>query len=654
MLAAMLPARASAAQITIVRDRFGVPHVYGATAADVSYGAGYALAQDRLWQMHVFRMVAKGRLSHLLGSLYASNDKVIRFWTYTAAERAERFATYPADIRENLTAFVAGANAYIAEVRADPARKLPLEFAQFGEPLDDWTLDDSLAMADYLIYTFGSGGGSEVNNLSILQQLKAKFGDEAGAAAFDDIVWTNDPDAPASIPEGFDWHANDSRARPEADAKTLHEDARLGMIEIDKVAGSAAGVSGLTQDAIARIPVSPHVLRDIEALTALDDPFSELFIKFGSNAQIAGPDVTDTGNTMGTAGPQVGLFVPQALTDFGLHSADGKLDATGMTFAGAGPAVLIGRGRGYHWTTTTGASDITDTFVEKLHPENQRLYLFNPDPSDPSQARWENMKCRTEVYAIKGVQFDTQEICRTRHGPVLSWDVANGVAYAARYAWFNREGGTIEGFFRYNEARSIEDFATFSNLLASNHNMFYTDDQGSIGYWHPGNFPVRAPGDLRLPFSGTGEQEWRGLLKAQQTPHAVYVHGDGDPNDFSRQWLANWNNKPAVDWDRENGWGAFDRTKSLIEALDPATPVADPWGGTINGDGKISWQDLNANLRYGAYRDFNADFIQRFLPAAGANANEQRALDACKGYNGAIYDDNGDGFVDSNCYTILN
>ncbi|HVL33967.1 MAG TPA: penicillin acylase family protein, partial [Actinomycetota bacterium] len=228
ILAGMLPARASS-EIRIVRDRFGVPHVYGETAKDVSYGAGYALAQDRLWQMHIFRLVAKGRLSHLLGPVIVAGDKTVRFWTYTAAERARRFETYPEDIKENMRAFAAGVTAWMNEVRKDPARLMPFEFAHFGEPLVDWAVDDSVAMSDYLIYTFGSGGGSELRNLSDLQALIKKFGESEGAKVFDDLVWTNDPDAPLTIPEDFDWRNSPSHARPEADEKGLTADARISL-----------------------------------------------------------------------------------------------------------------------------------------------------------------------------------------------------------------------------------------------------------------------------------------------------------------------------------------------------------------------------------------------------------------------------------------
>lgn len=646
LVTALMPAGAAGSPVRIVRDRFGVPHVFGATAEDVAYGAGYALAQDRLWQMHIFRLVAKGRLSHLLGPLIVSGDKNVRFWTYTAAERARRFETYPTDLKKWWLAWVEGINAWMAEVRKDPAGKMPFEFVEFGEPLEDWAIDDSLAMSDYLIYTFGSGGGSEVRNLADLQAYIAKFGDAEGRKVWGDQIWINDPGAPLSIPADFDWRSSPSHARAVADLKTLEPDARISTPDGQKIASLAMNVKPLSsQDVLGRIPVTDEVLADIDALDQGRSMLEKMFFTFGSNAQIVAPHRTATGNTALQAGPQVGHFLPEALSDFGMHSADGEIDATGMTFAGVGPAVLIGRGKGYNWTTTTGASDITDTFVEKLNPADSRQYLFDPDAGGPEPARWERMECRTETYAQKGVPFDSQEICRTRHGPVLSFDVAGGVAYAARYSWFNREGGTVEGFFRYNQVRSLEDFATYANLLASNHNMFYADDQGNIGYWHPGNFPRRAPGDLRLPFVGTGEQEWQGLLTAAEVPHAV---------NLPRGWLANWNNKPAIDWDRENGWGAVHGVQVFLNNLDASNaPLADPWGGVINADKEVSWEDLNANIRYAAFRDFNADFMQGFLPPAGSNATEEKALQVLRDYNGFIYDANGDKKVDSAGYTIL-
>ncbi len=632
LIAALVPARA-ASEITIVRDAFGVPHVYGATGPDVSYGAGYALAQDRLWQMHTFRRVAKGRLSELLGIVdilgvadTVSIDKDVRFYTYTAEERARKFATYPEEIRANLQAFADGINARIAEVQLDPTQ-LPLEFVEFADPIiEPWTVDDSVALSDVLILSFGAGGGNEVRHAALLKELIAKHGEELGTKMFDDLIVTEDPDGPITIPQDFDY-ANEPTFGDDAESETrraLNEDARISLPADATSAGTTARPAAMgTAAQVALMPDPAKVLPEFERLAHFQQALSFIF-SFGSNAQIAGAAHSESGNAVQTAGPQVGYLLPQWLADIGLHAADGSLDAIGMTFAGAGPAVLIGRGNGFAWTTTTGSSDLSDTFIEKLNPANNRQYRYN--------GVYEDMECRTEEYAFRGlIPIDEQEICRTRHGPVVAFDEANGVAYAQRLAWFNREGQTVEGFFSYNRVRNVEDFATFANYLGSNHNMFYVDDQGHYGYWHPGNHPVRAAGiDIRLPQDGSGGSEWQGLLPVQDIPHAV---------DFPRGWLANWNNQPAIGWKRERGWEAIDNANDLYRTLDPSKPaVNDPLNeGVINADRKLNFEDLSGNLRYAAFKDHNDTYFRPFVPAdadlpEGLARNAAAALRAWDGF----------------------
>ena len=122
-----------------------------------------------------------------------------------------------------------------------------------------------------------------------------------------------------------------------------------------------------------------------------------------------------------------------------------------------------------------------------------------------------------------------------------------------------RDRHDAAGFWGFNRSRGLRDYATSASMLASNHNMFYTDDRGNFGYWHPGNHPVRAKGvDLRLPQDGTGKSEWRGLLPVQRVPHAA---------NFKRGWLVNWNNLPA------QGLAARARLRRARRRRRPVRPV---------------------------------------------------------------------------------
>ena len=645
----VLPATAQDAEpkprkIQIIRDGYGVPHVYGDSNEDVAYGAGYALAQDRLWQMHVFRHVAKGQLSELLGPIVVDIDKSIRFMTYTEEERAARFEAVNPKLQDLMKAFVAGINTRIDEVNSDPSQ-LPFEFTEWGEgPPEEWTVDDSIALQDVLILSFGSGGGNELEYAGLLNQLVEKFGEKDGKAAFNDIVTTHDPDGAMTIPREYKYWKKPTYARqgPVSQRRDLEDDARLSLEKeepegSDSIAANVPAAARGTLEQLALVPDPEEALRESEWFRRGMEMLGRVF-KFGSNAQIAGSKLSENHNSIQTGGPQVGYLLPQWLSDFGMHG--GNIDVTGMTFAGAGPAVLIGRGDGYAWTTTTGASDLTDTYVEELNPEAEEgpEYLFNGE--------FEPMECRTEEYTFRGVPFDEQEICRTRHGPVLAFDEESNKAYSLRYSWFNRETQTIEGFFRYQTVNHMSDFATYSNYLSSNHNMFYTDDKGNFGFWHPGNHVIRERGiDLRLPQDGTGGSEWRGLLPIKKVPHAV---------NLKRGWLANWNNQPAFGWQRERAYSVIDNANDLYQALNPrGKPERDPFGGLINPDRKLDFEDMSANLRYGAFKEHRDAYFGPLLPDGKLEPIAQKARGVIRSWNGFLTDNNDDGDYDSAGSTIL-
>lgn len=639
-------------EIEIVRDQYGVPHVYGETDEDVAFGAGYALAEDRLWQMHVLRLAAKADLSEWLGPAVVGSDRGVAQLTYTSEERLERFETYPEDLQDMLRAFADGINERIEEVRQDPSQ-IPFEFVHFGLwPIEDWHVDDSIALQDLLILSFGAGGGNEMAHAALLDQLLEEHDEETATAMFDDLVPTVDPDAPVTVPPEHDYTEEPNYVRDaEAEAhRALTDDARLGL-DADDAQVQLPGPDETSH------PDSEVALGALEQLELVEDPqlhwenmqavrdarqLLDGAITFGSNAIIVGPQLSETGNTLHTAGPQVGYSLPQWLSDFGLHSEEGELDATGMTFAGAGPAVLIGTGDGYGWTTTTGSSDLTDSYVVELNPEDHTEYRYDGE--------WRPMDCRTKTHTFRGIPFETQEICRTHHGPVVSVDEDNDQAVALRMAWYDREGQTVEGFFGYNSVDSIEDFGTEAGKLASNHNMFYTDDQGNYGFWHPGNHPLRADGtDLRMPQDGsTSATEWQGLVPLQETPHAV---------NFDRGWLVNWNNMPAEDWPRERSWDTRDNADTLTRAVDPDRQAPpDPHGGLVNPDREgLDYHDLDANLRYAAFKDHQDTWYRPLLPAE-EDLDEplaEDALAAVQASDAFLTDRDDDGGQDTAAPTIV-
>jgi hypothetical protein len=99
---------------------------------------------------------------------------------------------------------------------------------------------------------------------------------------------------------------------------------------------------------------------------------------------------------------------------------------------------------------------------------------------------------------------------------------------------------TLVGLAQLNGATSVAGAVPAVKKLTWDENLLVADDGGHIGWWHPGNLPLRPRRwDERLPLPGTGTAEWRGLLPFSKHPQAI------DP---AQGWLANWNNRPSVAW----------------------------------------------------------------------------------------------------------
>src|SRR5437867_1841603 len=65
-------------QVQVIRDKWGVPHIYAQNDHDLFFAQGYTHAQDRLWQMEMSRRAGSGTLSAFLGQVTLDNDKFVR------------------------------------------------------------------------------------------------------------------------------------------------------------------------------------------------------------------------------------------------------------------------------------------------------------------------------------------------------------------------------------------------------------------------------------------------------------------------------------------------------------------------------------------------------------------------------------------------
>jgi penicillin G amidase len=149
--------------VEIVRDEYGVPSISAQSEYDAWWGVGYAVAQDRLFQLELFKRATSGRLAEILGSSFLDDDLIARRDYYTDAEVDRMLARVPRSLQARTAAYRDGINAWIEHVRANP-EDLPGEFTALGVPLSDWSVRDTARVGVFLARTVPSGDGNELAN----------------------------------------------------------------------------------------------------------------------------------------------------------------------------------------------------------------------------------------------------------------------------------------------------------------------------------------------------------------------------------------------------------------------------------------------------------------------------------------------------------
>jgi penicillin amidase len=534
---------APAPGVKIERDSFGVPAVTGETDRDAWFGVGYAAAEDRLFELELFRRAAAGRLAEILGSTYLDDDLIARRDYYTDAEIDAMVSRVPAELQDRFVAYRDGINAYIDYLTTHP-NEVPGEFVALGVPLTDWTVRDSARIGVLLARTVPSGDGNELENAQALERI--------GPKGFNLLSPVRTKGSITTIKRGEGtFPAQPGRSR--RDERIGYRRTRRYLKGID-----VKGAAGPGTETVAGTGAALNSEQG-------EEPGADLarILPHGGSFMWA---IRDEEKHRGYLfnGPQLGFAIPELFFEFEIHSP--VQDARGVSAAGV-PLVAIGHNDKVGWGYTSGLSDEDDLFA--VETKGDEGYEFKGDTR--------RMSCRNETFDYKTPPTSlpdliddpglpagsvTERICRTTQGPVQFR--GHGVAYARRYAIWKRELETFTGLTQLMDSDKIADVDKAMRHVTWNENVMAVDSSGRIGYWHPGLHPLRPKRwDERLPYPGNGRAEWRGLLPRSRTPHVV------NPK---RNWLANWNNLPSTGWtngdgparERENG--NFHRIR-LIQSL---------------------------------------------------------------------------------------
>ncbi len=546
------------AGVTIYRDTHDVPHIYGDTDQTLSFGAGYAQAEDRLFLMDVLRHYGEGTLASFLGGScefeQMDHDQLL-LAPYTKAQAIAQVNALPREYgaqgtlaKSMIENYVAGVNRYIAQAILDPL-KLPVDYVAAVPDLlpHSWSVADVVAIAGLIGGIFGRGGGNEVANAHLLQYLQQQMGTSAGATAFAQFRTANDPLAPTTADKPFPYEIP-------------------GAIDPSTTALPDYGAP-TTGGPIATDPNCDLTKPDPTALSIISG--LNTMPKHMSNALVVNAAHGAHGHPVAVFGPQVSYFAPQILSQLDLHSPD--YAAEGASFPGTG-IVELGRGEDYAWSATSAGSDVIDQRLERIcnptggAPAARGTYYRYKGSCLPMTAEHFKETALPKPTGLGAPAFLDHVIYLTRHGIVQGWTTSGGkpVAVVTQRSTFNHDVDSVVGFLRWGQpgkTHNVTSWMTGAAEIAYTFNWFYVDDRDT-GYFVSGRDPIRPSNvDPSLPTWGTGGSEWQGFLPAVQ-----HVHEVNPPTGF----FVSWNNKPAPQFaaaDDQYGYGQVFRSTMLVNQL---------------------------------------------------------------------------------------
>lgn len=527
-------------EVQVHRDLDGIVNISATTTHDLFLAQGFVHAQERMWQMEVWRHISAGRVAELVGPDYVGTDRFIR--TLGWRQAAERdLAGVGAEARAVLDAYAAGVNAWLDANRD----RLGVAWLAIGVDPEPWTVLDTLAWGKVQAWNLGGNMDTEI----FRYLADARLGDPART---DELIPPYRDGAPVITP------SDDGAATEEAARDDGH----------DPAAAASATEAATADEAAAwyRVASLSDGLLALAGLDRADGLAGDHGI--GSNDWVVAPERSLTGGALLANDPHLGISMPSIWFVNGLHCAAVgpacPYDVAGVSFPGV-PGVVLGHNARIAWGATNADPDVQDLVIETPDPSDPSRYI-GPDGTSLAYAT------RTETIAVKGGDPVTLEVRETVHGPILN-DVDDRLADAPPMAlrWTGTHPSaapdrTLEAILGLNTAADAADVrASLALYGAPSQNFVFADVDGHIGYQLPGYVPVRSDPDdrgLRPVRGDDGSGEWIGRVPYEDMPWQLDPEGG---------WIVSANNALVDD-----GYAAFlgaepdpgYRAERIIELID--------------------------------------------------------------------------------------
>jgi penicillin amidase len=573
------------APVTVRRDAHGVPHIEAATQEDLFVAQGYVTAQDRLWQMDMYRRNAQGELAEVLGPSLVKHDTAQRVLGFGKISQ-RIYAGLPAADRMRMDAYSRGVNLYIQQHQD----RLPTEFKLLFYRPEPWTGADSINIGMMMVDMLDSHWDVKLAHELIAARL---HNPQLEAELYPVGSWRDHPPTGEVV--------DLTQPRPAPPPVTGDEDDER------------------TQAVVAPPQPLPHGI-NLPALRAtLGLPSCDGCVPGSNNWVIAGRHTASgkplLSNDMHLPLSEPNIWFMADLSAPGYHAA-------GVTLPGM-PFVVAGHNEHVAWGITALYADTQDLYVEKLDGNGN---------FQAADGTWKPLSVVHETIHVrsgKNVQLDVKS---TDHGPLLNpilsgetWSGETGSGktrpLALKWALYDPTLNSVP-LYPMNTASNWTEFsAALRSWSWPTQNVVYSDDQGHIAYHAVGAIPLRPAGLMGVPIQDSGH-EWQGYIPFDDIPNAFDPPSGFLATANSRVTTENSPHPLSLEW--ADPYRA-ERIYKMLQGRDQLTP-----------------KDLLA-VQTDVYSDVDQEMAYRFAyaidHAAGNDDRMRKAADLMRSWDGKLTTD---------------
>jgi penicillin amidase len=505
-------------EVEVLRDKYGINHIYANNQNDLFFMQGYLAAKDRLFQFEIWRRQATGTVSEIFGEEELDRDIGTRLFKFRG-NMEDELNHYHEDGFEIVSSFVSGINKYIEEINRTPSQ-LPIEFKLLDIKPEKWTNEDVISRHQGLL-------GNIEQELNIGRAVSL-----IGEEKVKELMWFHPKEPDISL-----------------DNNLTYEDLKQDILRLYNAYREPIKFKKnyildkyQSEDEIAFTKSNVHI----------NDEYS-----IGSNNWAISGDKSFNGYPILANDPHRSLSNPSLR--YMAH-----LVAPGWNVIGGGepeiPGISIGHNGIGAWGLTVFRTDAEDLYVYDLNPNNDSQYMY--------EGKWRNFKIINESIAVKDKEDVNVELFYSVHGPVTFIDKKRKKAYAVKNGWSEVGGSPYLASLRMDQAKNWEEYREASNYFnIPGENMVWADKYGDIGWQAVGIAPIRKTHSGLVPVSGNGNFEWEDYIDIIKKPnlfnpdkgYIATANQNVTPEDYDRWDVIGY------DWaDPYRG----DRVNSFLESKD--------------------------------------------------------------------------------------